>query len=85
MHKDIKHYPLPTNADIQRQYKKIFKTGGFNWKKGHICGEHWSSGERKSEYDIPDVPLPDSQLELIKEKYKRAKNTYDKAANPTPK
>ena len=48
MDKDIKHYPLPTNADIQRQYIKIFKTGGFNWKKGRICGENWSSEERKS-------------------------------------
>ena len=42
----VKFYWLPRDPSIQREYEQIIKTTGLNWKKGHICAEHWSSGEQ---------------------------------------
>ena len=42
----VKFYRLPRDPSIQKEYQQIIKTTGLNWKKGHICAEHWSSGEQ---------------------------------------
>ena len=76
--KTLQFYPLPrVEKDIQVEYQRILKTVGLNWKKGFICNEHWSSGERKDISDLPDVPVPASQFEEIKTKHKRAKKKLD--------
>ena len=35
----LKPYRLPRKPDIQREYKRLFKTEGWNWKDGYICPE----------------------------------------------
>lgn len=79
----IKYYRLPRDKNIQLEYQRIFKTEGFSWKNGYICAKHWSSGERKSTNDLPDIPVPQDQLDLMKIKFERAKKAVEKAKNPT--
>ena len=62
------HKLLKKNDTIQRDYQRIFKTTGFNWKTGYICSEH-----RRNLTDLLDVPVPASQFNLLKIKSKRAK------------
>ncbi|XP_066924260.1 uncharacterized protein [Clytia hemisphaerica] len=69
----IKFHRLPKDPELRKQYKKLFKTEGFNWKFGVICSEHWSKGFRSSSNDLPDVIVPESQYKLMKIKYERAK------------
>ena len=69
----IKYYRLPREESIQNDYRKIFKTDGFNWQNGHICAEHWSTGERQTSSHLPDVPVPQEHLEKLKLKYERSK------------
>ena len=57
----IKYYSLPKNENLQIQYLKILKTKGMNWRMGHICCEHWSSGNREHFNSLPDVVVPPSQ------------------------
>ena len=81
---EMKHR-LPRDKKIQIEYQKFFKTSGFNWKNGYICAAHWSSRERKTPTDLPDVALPRQQYELLKLKYRRAKKTFQSANNPSQK
>lgn len=82
----LKFYRLPKqNKQIQAEYQRFFKTTGLNWKNGHICAAHWSSGERKTHEDLPDIAVPVKQLEILEIKYKRAKKSYDHAEKPTLK
>ena len=81
----IKCYRLPREKSIQAEYRKFFKSSGFNWNKGYICASHWSSGERKSSSDLPDVAVPKKQYDLLKLKYQRAKKTYQSSKKPTDK
>ena len=81
----LKYYRLPRGNVLQAKYKRFFKTDGFNWKTGFICSTHWSSGERKSPSDLPDIAVPKEQYELIKKKYERAKATADSSNKPTTK
>ena len=81
----VRYYRLPRDKRTQAAYQNFFKTSGFNWKYGFICAVHWSSGERKSSGDLPDVVLTKDQYELLKLKYKRAKKVYNAAKNPTQK
>ena len=77
----IKFHRLSKTLNLQKEYKRIFKTDGFNWKYGYICCEHWSKGERESPDDLPDVPVPDSQYQTLKLKLTRAKDRKDKKNN----
>ena len=44
----LNYYKMPLDETLQAEYKGIFKTDGFNWSKGYICGAHWSSDLRKT-------------------------------------
>ena len=79
----LNYYRLPRDPDLQRQYRAILRSDRLNWEKGHLCGEHWSSGVRASSSDLPDVPVPHSQLLKIEEKYKKAKARVS-PSNPNP-
>ena len=83
--RSLKYYRLPSDESTQRKYETFFKTTGFNWKYGHICCEHWSSGGRNSPSEMPDVLLTQEMYDLIKLKHIRAKKKYNSAKNPTPK
>ena len=82
----MKYHRLPReNSEIQSQYKIIFRTDLFNWNDGRICAAHWNTEERKSVHDLPDIPIPEDQIEKIKQKYITAKNVKKKYKNPTQK
>lgn len=81
----IRYYRLPRNDALKREYAKILETTGFNWKGGHICGKHWSCGERKNICDLPDVPVPNGMLERFKTRYDNALKLYSKKTKPTEK
>lgn len=78
----LKFYRLPRDVSLQSQYKKILKTDGINWRNGHICCEHWSSGNRKDVTDLPDITVPATQLHIISTKYIKAKETFNRKRNP---
>ena len=78
----IKYYRLPADENIRLLYGKMFKTSGINWSRGHICGAHWVTGERKSSNDIPEIAVPEDQLQKITEKYHRARNLLKRYKNP---
>ena len=63
--KPLKYYSLPREESLQSKYRKIFRTDGMNWNKGHICFAHWSHGERKNINNLPDISIPADQLEKI--------------------
>ena len=46
----------------------------MNWKNGHICGEHWSSGVRESPGTLPDVIVSKNQLLKIKKNQCKSKS-----------
>ena len=50
---NFNYYKLPLE---QAEYNRIFKTDGFNWSTGYICGAQ--IGGRKSPEDLPDIPFP---------------------------
>ena len=82
---NIRYYWLPRNDVLKREYARSWKTTGFNWKGIHICGKHWSCGERKNVGDLPDVPVPDGMLERFNTRYDNAVKLYDKKIKPTGK
>ena len=61
-------FPLILDESL---HARIFKTDGFNWSNGYICGAHWNSDGRKSPEDLPDIALPVDQYELTTVKYSR--------------
>ena len=77
----MKFYRLPRDESIQSEYRKIFKTDGMNWENGRICAAHWSCGERNGSKHLPDVPVPEDQLEKLKEKCFKAKKRFDTLAD----
>ena len=57
--KNLKYYRLKEFADCPekwREYNKILKNKGINFKRDFICSAHWSKGERKNLIDLPDLP-----------------------------
>ena len=72
----MKFYRLPRDESIQSEYRKIFKTDGMNWDNGRICAAYWSCGERNGSKHLPDVPVPEDQLQKLKEKCLKAKKTF---------
>ena len=74
----IYKYRLPRNEEIQRQYQSILRNENINWLHGHICCEHWSSGYRESVEHIPDVTVPQSQLEKLSRKLQIAAKAAEK-------
>ena len=46
---------------------KFFKTTGFNWKNGHVCAEHWSSGVRKDIQDLPDIVISEGVYKRLQQ------------------
>ena len=81
---NLKYYRVPRDPEILQQYKRILKTEGINHKNGHVCCEHWSAGFRKDSSDLPDIVVPPSQIPIIKEKYERAKERFQKIEEPKP-
>ena len=77
----LKYYRLPRNPNIQREYKRLFKTEGWNWREGFICCEHWENKLRKTSSDLPNVIVPSSQIEKLKEFVDTAKENCSK--NPS--
>ena len=74
---------LSKDTKIQSEYKKILKTEGINWKSGHICCEHWSAGMKTDINHLPDITVPSSQIQIIENKYIKAKERYGKVKLPT--
>ena len=70
----LKYYRLPREENLQPQYRKIFRTDGMNWNKGHTCPAYWSHGERKS---INDTLIPADQLQKIPEKFETTNNILE--------
>ena len=67
----IKFYRLPRDPKVQVAYTSILQTSGINCHSGHICAEHWSRGCRASvSSDLPDIPVPASQLVTLEKKLK---------------
>ena len=81
----LKYYRLPREESRQSKYRKIFRTDGLNWKKGHTCSAHWSHGERKSINDLPDILIPADQLQKICKRFETAKNILEKCKFPPQK
>ena len=78
---NLRAYGLPSDESMQRKYQAFFKTTGFNWERGHICNEHWSS--EKDQYDMPDIILTKKMYETIKDKYEKARKRFTGAKKPT--
>nr|XP_047130109.1 melanopsin-A-like [Hydra vulgaris] len=68
----IKFYRLPKDVSLQKEYIRILHTKGMNFKNGHFCWEHFSSGIRELCTDIPDIAAPPSQIAIMKRKYTNA-------------
>ena len=66
----LKYYKLPRDKDIQQKYISILKTSGINFQNGYICSQHWGKGHRESTNDLPDIPVPPSQLLKLQESVK---------------
>lgn len=52
-------YRLKEIADCpknRREYNKILKNKGIDFKRGFICSAHWSKEERENLNDLPDLP-----------------------------
>ena len=81
----LSYYRLPRDESTQSAYRKIFKTTGMNWEKGHICSAHWSSGKRQNTKDLPNIVIPADQFEKIKQIYEAAQDLISKYKNPTEK
>ena len=57
--KDLKYYRLKEIADCpkkRREYNKILKNKGIDFKRDFICSAHWSKRERENLNDLPDLP-----------------------------
>ena len=54
-HKNLKYYRLKEIADCpekRREYNKILKNKGIDFKRDFICSAHWSKGERENLNDL---------------------------------
>ena len=82
----IKFYRLSRDPKVQVAYTRILQTSGINWHSGHICAEHWSRGcrERVSS-DLPDIPVPASQLVTLEKKLNKAKAQLKKKTTKADK
>ena len=74
-----KFYRFPLDPEVQASYTRILQTTGINWHSGH-----WSRGYRENaSADVPDIPVPGSQLVTLEKKLKQAKAQPErKAAKP---
>ena len=72
----INKYRLPRDKSIIEAYKRILRTNVLNVEYGYICAEHWSKGYRTDTKDLPDVPVPKSQVNVITKKYNLAKERF---------
>ena len=64
----IKFYRLPKDVSIQKEYIRVLNIKGMNFRNGHICCEHFSSGIRELCTDIPDIAAPPSQIAIMERK-----------------
>ena len=78
----LNFYRLPRDKSIQSEYMRIFKTSGMNWKRGHICGAHWSNGVRENSSQLPSIVVTLKQLNKLKAKYELAEKTYKSSTKP---
>jgi len=74
----LKYYRLPRDSKVQAKYMHLLKTDGINFRNGHICCEHFSSGIRKNKTDLPDIAAPLSQIPIMKEKVEKLKRRLSK-------
>ena len=81
----VSYFRLPRNPEVQKEYKKILKTDGVNWRYGYICNEHWSSGDKMDSNSLPDIACPPSQVPLFEKKLKNLKKKIHNSANPSVK
>ena len=82
----IKFYRLPRDPKVQVAYTRILQTSGINWHSGHICAEDWSRGCRESvSSDLPDIPVPASQLVTLETKLNKAKAQLKKKTTKADK
>ena len=78
----IKFYRLPRDPKVQFAYTRILQTSVINWYSGHICAEHWNRGCRESvSSDLPDIPVPASQLVTLEKKLNKAKTQQTKSTS----
>ena len=75
----IEFYRLPRDPEVQASCTRILQTTGINWHSGHICAEHWNLGYRESA-DVPDIPVPASQLVTLEKTLKQAKAQLERKA-----
>ena len=47
---------IPDCPKKRREYNKILKNKGIEFKRDFICSAHWSKGERENLNDLPDLP-----------------------------
>ena len=80
----IKYYRLPRDPEIQRQYESILHTKGMNFENGHICSEHWSSGERNNTNHLPDIAVPPSQIIFLEKKINNLTKRINSTSKPLP-
>ena len=70
------------DPEIQASYTRILQTTGINWYSGHICAEYWSRAYRENaSSDVPDIPVPASQLVTLE---KKLKQVHGKKAKHSP-
>ena len=81
----LKFYRLPREEATQREYQKLFKTSGFNWKSGYICSAHWINEERKSTSHLPEIIIPSDQMELLQLKFNRSEKRHKALIKPNAK
>ena len=80
----VRRYRLPADPNVRKEYVRMFKfTESFDWENGFICGAHWTSGVRETTQHLPDNVLPLAHYEILKEKFNRAKTTFQAAKKPT--
>lgn len=79
----IKFYRLPKDVSIQKEYIRVLNTKGMNFRNGHICCEHFSSGIRELCTDIPNIAAPPSQIAIMERKYENALAKITKSGKTT--
>jgi len=73
-------------AICEKAYTRILQTSDINWHSGHICAEYWSRGCRESvSSDLPDIPVPASQLVALEKKLNKAKAQLKKKTTKADK
>ena len=68
----LKYHRIPQQGDKLQHYVELLKTDPDKLRNCYICEEHWSDG-KSYPHDLADIIVPDSQIQIHKEKYRKAK------------